>query len=905
MKFKYSYLYLFVLLSTLLIGYACSTEKDALINKGYHNMTARYNGYYNAQLIIQEVINNYKESVQEDYNKILPLDLYPDEISASNYFPQLDDAIQRCEKVILRHSMPNPRVVSNKSVENCRWIDDNWLVTGKAHYIKRDFEKAKERLKYVSETSIYKGEESIFEAKLWLAKTHIQLGEYPEAKRLLVSLKNSIEKAESAKTSKEKKKKKTTLEKKRAKQDKKAGRTEAKQALYPKALKDDYEIVAADLYIHLGEYKKAIEHLEAAITLTKDKKLKARYMFILAQLYAAQGNGTQASYYYGKVARSSARYEMQFKAKIQKALTATSGSEILVKELNKMLKDGKNIEYKDQIYFALAELNMKKNDVVAAKINYTSSATWSIKNNRQKGESYLKLADINFSEKEYLKAQKYYDSSVQVLPEDYDGYEQLKSKAEGLADLVFNYELVTFEDSVQRIAGMSEKEREKFLEKTIENIKKDEERKKLEAEQKLLAQQARINKQSGASGNSGSKWYFYNPKLVGTGFNDFRSEWGQRVLEDNWRRSNKTSLADFDNQNNEFVDSIGNSDSLAMAILMAKIPLTQDDIDSSNFRILNSLYNLGIIYKEQLKEEKEAIAYFNAVLDRRIDHPKVLPALYQLYLISYKKGNGSEAPYKTRILQEFAESEIAQIILDPDYLQKKEEKNKAELNAYSSALTDYRQRRYGPVITTCNEIIFNYKNNQFLNKYYLLKAYAISKINAGNIESITQPLAELYSIAPDSEEGITAKRYLDQLRKGELIVEPDPVVNLTDLPKGNYTEDKRSKHYFILVSTKEKGDVNEIKIKISNFNSTFFKNDELTITDSPLTQENLLITVRTFDNFNKSNIYFKSFKSFKAEEVLEKTAKEHTILLISTANFSELFKSKDLEGYLLFYEENY
>lgn len=866
-------------------------------------MTARYNGYYNAQLIIKEVTDSYQEGAEEDYSNILPLDLYPDETSVSNYFTQLDDAIERCEKVIYRHSMPNPRVVSNKSAENCRWIDDNWLVTAKAQYIKRDFEKAKERLKYVAETSLYKGEESIFEAKIWLAKAHIQTGGYPEAKRILIALQGAIDKAEESKNTKEKKKKKSKLEKRRAKQAKKAGKTEKKPALFPKRLKDDYEIALADLYIHLEDYKKAIEHLEAGIDITKDKKLKARYMFILAQLYAEIGNGSQASFYYSKVARSNAPYEMQFKAKIQKALTATGGADELVKELNKMLKDGKNIEYKDQIYFALAELDMKKNDIVSAKINYTNSATWSIKNNRQKGESYLKLADIHFNEKDYLKAQKYYDSSVQVLPKDYEGYESLKNKAEGLADLVYNYELVTFEDSVQRIAGMSVKEREKFLEKTLDDIKKAEEQKKLEAEQKLLAQQARINKQVGGSGNGNSKWYFYNPKQIGTGFNDFRNDWGQRVLEDDWRRTNKSSLLEFDESNGAELDSLVNTDSLALASMMENIPLTQTALDSSNYRILNSLYALGIIYKEQLKEEKEAIAYFNAVLNRGISHPKVLPSLYQLYLIHSKKGNGEEKPFKDRILREFSDSEIAQIIIDPDYLQKKEEKNKAELNEYSAMLKEYRLRRYGPVITTANDIILNNRNNQFLNKYYLLKAFAISKINAGNIEAISEPLEELYKLAPDSEEGITAKRYLDQLKKGEPIVEPDK--GIEDKLTGDYKADKRSKHYFILIIPKGKGDVNETKIKISNFNGLFFKNDGLTITDSPLSNEDQLIIIRAFDNFNKSNIYLKSFKSVKAEESLEKIAQDYNHFVINAGNFSELLKSKDLEGYLKFYEDNY
>ena len=113
-----------------LTNFSCSTEKDAILNKGYHNMTARFNGYFNAGLIIDESLKSYRNSYPEDYEKVIPLDIYPGQEDASGLFPELDDAIERCETVIVRHSMPNPQVVKNKDKENCRWIDDNWLVIG-------------------------------------------------------------------------------------------------------------------------------------------------------------------------------------------------------------------------------------------------------------------------------------------------------------------------------------------------------------------------------------------------------------------------------------------------------------------------------------------------------------------------------------------------------------------------------------------------------------------------------------------------------------------------------------------------------------------------------------------------------------------------------------------------------
>lgn len=863
-------------------------------------MTARYNGYYNAGVIIDEMLEGYREGYQEDYVNIIPLDLYPTEADVPNVFPELEDAIERCSKVIVRHSMPNPELVKNKSNENCRWIDDNWLVVGQAYYIKREYNEAKEKLLYISESDFYRGEESVYEARIWLAKTHIAMGEYSEAKRVLRMVEQSIKTSESKKEDKTKKKKPSKLEKQRAK---KAGKKKKddEPAEFPKKLKVDYEIAMTDLYLAQEEDKKAIEHLENAVELCRNKKRRARYLFALGQLYTEQGNNAKASKCFEKVTRSNAPYEMRFKAKIKNALTATGNTEDLVDELNKMLKDGKNLEYKDQIYYALAELDMKQNDVASAKSNYTNSVLWSIKNNRQKGLSYLRLADIHFEEPDYLKAQKYYDSCVQALPEDYEGYEKLKNKALGLADLVYHYELVEFEDSVQRIAIMSPKEREKFLKQTIKDIEAEKERKRIEEEQRLLAQQARINNQQGTGGNGGGKkWYFSNPKLVASGFNDFRGLWGQRVLEDNWRRANKNSFNDLVDENGEPVDSVG-VDELTVDMLMEDLPLTQTDLDSSNFRILNSLYSLGIIYKEQLKEENEAVDYFQAVLDRNLEHPRVLPALYQLYLINKKNGNAKANGYKNSILKDYPESEIAQILRDPDYLKKKELKDREELTEYSGVIRNYRRRSYGLVISKCNDIIGNYPENKFLEKYYLLKAFAVSKVSPGNSEAISDPLTKLYKMSPDSEEGKQAKIYLDQIKGGGAIVDPDE----SGAEESPYLYDADSKHFFMLAVPADKGGVAETKIKISNFNGIFFKNDGLSMQDAPLGATHQILVVRSFKDLTGAETYMNSFRSTKAKETIGDLATEYEICLINTKNFSELFKTKDIAEYLKFYNENY
>ena len=889
----------FLVIVVVMMVTSCSTEKDAAINRGYHNMTARFNGYYNAGVVIDLAMAGYRGSYVDDYYKLIPMDVYPPEKDAAALFPDMDVAIEKCERVILRHSMPNPTITKNKDKELCRWIDDNWLVIAQAHYIKREYMQAQQKFKYITET--YTGEESVYEAQIWLAKTYIALKNYPEAKRILAKVEIAMEDAREIRDRKIMQKIKDM---KGNREQKKKNKTKGikEPALFPERLEVEYEATMADLYIQQGSYKLAIERLEKTVELCKDKKRKARYMFLLAQLYQMQGDGSLASDYYHKVANSNAPYDMRFQAQINRALSATSGGAAIRKELYKMLRDEKNAEFQDQIYYALAEMDIKDGNVPAAKENYSQSVYWSVKNDRQKGISYLRLADLHFAEKDYIRAQRYYDSCVTVMPEDYDGYEAIKSKAAGLSDLVFHYETVIFEDSVQMISSMDPEAREKFLEQALKDIKDAAALKKFQDEQRQLALQNKVNVQSDAGGD-GSKWYFYNVKVRGSGFNDYRAQWGTRPLEDNWRRSNKTTFSFNEDNPDSVVTEVKSIDSLTVEDLMADIPLTREAIDSSNNKLMNSLYMLGIIYKEQLKEEPEAISYFKQVVNRGVEHPRVLAALYQLYLIYQKNGSGEADTYKNQILDRYPDSEIAKLMLDPDYLKKKNEENKKELNDYAATLDNYQDRNYGAVIYKCNEVIAYDSTNQFVNKYYLLKAFAISKTDPGNTAAIASPLEALYAKSPTSDEGKQAKIYLDKINAGAPIVDPDKVT--ADTTASAYTVNMASPHFFILVFPNDKGNVEASKIKLSNFNSEFFRSKRYSVSASPFDTNRQLIIVKTFANGNEAGDYLNAFKSAQSKVTLGNMAADFETYIVHSANFTELFGAKDLTGYKTFYEANY
>src|SRR5690554_4474942 len=88
----------------VIIG-ACSTEKNTFVNRVYHSTTARYNGLFNAREMIRISLEEYQDIAREDFNDILPIELLPTEDNVADFYPVIDTAITKCEKVIQQHSM--------------------------------------------------------------------------------------------------------------------------------------------------------------------------------------------------------------------------------------------------------------------------------------------------------------------------------------------------------------------------------------------------------------------------------------------------------------------------------------------------------------------------------------------------------------------------------------------------------------------------------------------------------------------------------------------------------------------------------------------------------------------------------------------------------------------------------
>ncbi|WP_423794665.1 tetratricopeptide repeat protein [Maribacter stanieri] len=711
---------------------ACSTKKDAFINRNWHALNTKYNTLYNGNIAFEEGRNTLNDTYQDDYFEVLPIERL--EVSGEIKLDSEDNnpnfliAEEKATKAIQRHSM------DIKDEERNPQIDEAFLLLGKARYFDERYIPALESFNYI--LNKYSQSDKLNEASIWREKVNIRLENDD------LAIKN------------------------------------LKRLMKYERLKDqeyaDARAMMAQAFINLNAPDTAVQNLKIATHYTIKNPEKGRYYYIIGQLYNQLGYKDSANYAFDKVIdlnRKSPRVYM-INAKIEKLknteITAENKEEVL-EYLTKMELNRENRPFLDKIYRQLAEFHLAQESDSLALVYFNKSLRASQNKPKLNALNYENLAEYNFYESVYKPAGAYYDSVLTNLNENTKKFRAIKKKRDNLEDVIKYEDIVQYADSVITVYQMPKDEQLAYFGKHIEELQKAKEAAQKKEKERITDGFAAFSNSKGGKENKG-KFYFYNITSLGYGQNDFKNRWGNRELTDDWRWSDK-SVVNTDNlalQNavgaNDSLSVVSDDEKFSLEYYMDRLPTDVAVIDSLKTERNFANYQLGLIYKEKFNENLLAAGKLENVLASNSEERLILPSKYNLYKIYEEVGSPLKEAMKADIIANHGDSRYAEILLNPQAVLANSSDSPEK--RYESLFKQYKDQQYLQVITGAEENINRFTGDPIVPKFEMLKANAIGRLQG--FELFKEALNYVALTYPNNPEGKKAEQMIvEQLPKLE------------------------------------------------------------------------------------------------------------------------------------------
>ena len=839
--------------SLAILAVACNS-------KAYQNLNARYNGYFYADQYVNEVYQSIENAYDYNFNDILKI--YPeiDSSTIQSSSAQLDDAFKKSSQVI-------------EWYPNSDWVDDNYLVIGKIRYLRAQFQYALETFQYVYNKT--EDDDARQKALILLMRTYMDMGEIDKAKEV-------IDYIELEKLSVE-----NTLE---------------------------YRLQSAYLYQRQGEIEQMREALTDIADYIPEKDLRARAHFILGQLAERDADFPQALSYYDEAIRGTPPYELEFHTKLRQLAVIDVSSEEQIekayKTYDRLLDDGKNAEYQDKIFYSMGRLEQRRGDLEKAITHYLLALEVEQPNARTQGLASLRIAQIYFDEYEnYQYASVYYDSTVIKLPKDEPGFEYIEQRQLVLKELVTELNIIEKNDSLLNLSELNEVSLDAFLDRYLdERDAQEKAKKKSERPQNTFSGANVINDTPSPNGPSDGTWYFYNIVAQGQGQLEFQQRWGNRQLEDDWRRSrkmNSTLVADNEEtetqeQNetnaNETLTDRPNDRTSEKERLIATIPSSTEQIEQANQEIAQAYFNCGRIYRFGLEREDLSEQAYLRLLERYPTTNLRLEALYSLYTLNEEKNFNKAEGFKTTIIEDYPDSLIAKLLINPDYLLEKEQRSQALQLVYAEAYDMYESGNYVEADQIVKKALRDFEDVEFLANVELLSA--ILKGYTESIFSYEQSLVDFCDKYPEGELHNYAKNLLNKLSPAK-----EEVIRDTDF---EFSEDFKQLHLVSVTFSESVYEQDMIQSFIELFNEDNFSKQRLSVGSLKFDESKniTILFVNSFKTKSAAETYNLALTEAFNDLDLPTDANFHNFA-ISRDNFTLLFEDKKLEEYLAFNKRFY
>ncbi|TWI81014.1 type IX secretion system periplasmic lipoprotein PorW/SprE [Chitinophaga japonensis] len=951
--------------------------------KVMQNLVTRYNYYYNAKTKLDGVVKNIARQGLDNYNDLLPFYPYSLQDQGLNE-NELDSVILKASVAIQIH---DPRG---------KWIDDCYLLIGRAYFYKSDWENARKTFQFMNRSFAPKKKEAYNTVVGSAENDHISIATKEKRKGVIGRLKHKSVRNDAFLWNA-----RTLLEEKEYDEVQSLLNVLEADPNFPRRLKGDLAEVRAYSFYKQGMYAETMTPLRTAISASDNRESRARMSFILGQLYARQLQADSAMDMFREVIRQKPDPMMDFQARVQIArLNVQDGKpgslESSMAALRKMAKKERYIPFRDAIYYTMADLVAAKDPDAAIKFLMQSLKQES-NNPMQKTLSFKAVADIYYNQRQYRQAKDYYDSTATVMPQDFADAGVVNVRKAVLGDVATRVDAIEREDSLQHIAAMPETERQAFLEDMAANI-----RKAAEEKRKAAAEAAGDNRsyndnntlamngafaQGGPNGGSGpadsqGDWYFYNAASKSSGYSEFKRRWGNRQPGDNWRRSQQSSVNFAGNQpEGQTTDSLmaaasapGEAaglppDSVTAQSLATGLPLTPDKLEQSRNIQMDAWFELGKLYHDKLDATELAIEAYDTLLYRFPDHPRKPEVLYSLYVWhgSLKNHTAQANRYKDMVLSQYGNTNFANIIRFGALKDVDEEKKQQISTAYDSAYVAYRSGRYELALERKRQADSTFGFNYLQPKFDLLEAMVIIKTDTTDVltdslflgkkaveavinkypgnEDVRKQAEALLDALNRKKELVTylAQLQLQKRDSGGTMVDEDiairypwqtprPNFDSVQLKRNNPTDPtvtadvkvappplkpvkpltpyklSATNPHFVVLSFKRVSKVllDEGLDKFTRYNAARHAADHIEVGSFVLSPTEVMLVFRLFPDENKALDYFDEIRVEAPANIIPRIRPtDYSMFVISRDNFILLNSTKDLQGYVEFFDKNY
>jgi len=912
-----------ILIALLLTG--CSAKKNTSASRFWQSFNTRYNVYFNGSQAFIEG-NLEKESGNKDNcTELIPLYTVGNKQSRTLGSSNFDRAIEKSQKAIKLHSIKSrPKWNGGrKTQKDIEWLGRReynpflwhaWLLMGKSQFQKGEFEEAAATFAYMAR--LYQTQPAILGiARAWLAKSYTEMDWLYEAEDIIVK--------------------------------------QQRDSMHYRAVKD-WDYTYADYYIHAKQYDKAAEYLRKVIKHEKRSKQKAREWFLMGQLQTLLGHPDKAYEAYKHTIRLNPPYELEFNARIAQTEVLPATDHLSkIKKLRRMAKSDNNKEYLDQVYYAIGNTYLTNHDTLQAIKAYEEGVEKGTRNGVEKGVLLLTLGNVYWQTEKYADAQRCYGQAIGLLDKEREGYEQLSERSKVLDELVPHTSAIALQDSLQRLANMSEEERNAVIDKLIKELKEKEKKEReameeAEAERTLQQQasmgggltqqptQQRTQQQMGTT--QSAAWYFYNPQAVSQGKQVFQRLWGKRENQDNWQRANLTVVKSINNNEQNAEDSAEETDNTSgeetpgtdaakvdsipadttandphnREYYLAQIPFTDEQKAESDNLIKDALLRSGIIFKDKLDNLSLSHKALNRLTTQYADYEHNDEALYHLFLLYSRRGQKAEADQCIEMLkQKYPESNWTILLSDPYFAENQRFGVHIEDSIYAATYEAFKENKHDVIKANAEISEKRFPLGQHRPKFLFIEG--LSKLNGGDADGCIERLGLVVEKYPESEVSELAGMIIKGVQQGRRLYggkfDIGDVWSRRDANRlasdsmhvDTLSIERDVKHVFLLAYHPDSISQNQLLYEMAkyNFSNYLVRNFEI-VTDQD--QHGICrMIISGFLSYDEARQYARQLHSAKGG--LETMLKHCRSLIISEPNLPLLGTTFSYADYELFFEK--